>query len=49
MPAVRTTTQGLIDNIVRQILLIIVVLILGTLGAALAYRLIVMHVQRRAA
>jgi hypothetical protein len=49
MPAVRTTTQGLIDNIVRQILLILAVLILGTLGAALAYRLIVMHVQRRAA
>lgn len=47
LPAVQTTTQRLIDNIVRQILLIVVVLILGSLGAALAYRAIVIRMQRR--
>jgi hypothetical protein len=46
LPAVQTATQGLIDNFVRQILLIVVVLILGSLGAALAYRAIVIRMQR---
>jgi len=48
VPVVRSTAQGLIDNIVRQVLLLLAVLILGTLGAALAYRAIVMRMQRRA-
>ena len=46
LPTVQTATQRLIDNIVRQILLIVVVLILGSLGAALAYRAIVIRMQR---
>ena len=48
-PALRSATQGLIDNIVRQILLVLTALILGTLGAAIAYRLIVFRLQRLAA
>jgi len=43
MPGVRSTAQGLIDNIVRQVLLILAVLIIGTFGAALAYRAIVLR------
>lgn len=46
VPGVRSAAQGLIDNIVRQVLLILAVLILGTFGAALAYRAIVMRIQR---
>ena len=46
VPTVRSATQGLIDNIVRQILVLLAVLILGTLGAALAYRVIVQRMQK---
>jgi len=49
MPSVRSATQGLIDNIVRQVLLILAVLIVGTFGAALAYRAIVLRMQRHTA
>jgi hypothetical protein len=49
LPGVRSATQGLIDHIVRQILFILAMLILGTLGAALAYRGIVIRMQRRLA
>ena len=47
MPGVRSATQGLIHDIVRQILLIVAVSILGTLGAALTYRVIVIRLQTR--
>jgi hypothetical protein len=46
VPGVRSATQGLIDNLVRQVILILAVLILGTFGAALAYRAIVLRMQR---
>lgn len=46
MPGMRSATQSLVDNIVRQVLLILAVLILGTFGAALAYRVIVLRMQR---
>lgn len=49
MPVVRSATQGLVDNIVRQVLLIVAVLILGTFTAALAYRAIVLRMQRQVA
>jgi hypothetical protein len=49
LPAARSATQGLIDSTVRQILLILAALIMGTLGAALAYRAIVLRMQRRVA
>jgi len=45
----RLAAQGLVDNVVRQVLLILAVLILGTFGAALAYRTIVLRMQRHAA
>lgn len=47
MPGMRSATQSLVDNIVRQALLILAVLILGTFGASLAYRVIVLRLQRR--
>jgi hypothetical protein len=46
MPGVRSATQGLVDNLVRQVLLILAVLILGTFGAALAYRAIVLRLPK---
>ena len=49
MPGMRSATQSLVDNIVRQVLLILAVLILGTFGASLAYRVIVLRVQRQMA
>jgi hypothetical protein len=49
LPGVRSLQQGLIHDIVRQMLLIVVVSILGTLGAALAYRVIVIRLQTRSA
>lgn len=49
LPAVRSATDRIIDNIVRQVLLIVAVLILGTLGAALAYRVIVARMAKPAA
>ena len=49
MPVVRSATQGLIDNLVRQVMLILAVLILGTFGAALAYRAIVLRMQSKIA
>jgi hypothetical protein len=49
MPAARSATQGLIDNLVRKVILILAVLILGTFGAALAYRTIVLRMQRHLA
>jgi hypothetical protein len=49
VPVVRSATQGLVDNIVRQVMLILALLILGTFGAALAYRAIVLRMQRHTA
>ena len=49
MPVVRSATQGLIDNLVRQVMLILAVLILGTFAAALAYRAIVLRMQSKMA
>ena len=49
VPTVRLATQGLIDNIVRQVLVVLALLILGTLGAALVYRAIVLRMQRHGA
>jgi hypothetical protein len=49
MPGIRSATQSLVDNIVRQVLLILAVLILGTFGASLAYRVIVLRMQRQMA
>lgn len=49
MPGVRSATQSLVDNIVRQVLLILAALILGTFGASLAYRVIVLRMQRQVA
>ena len=49
LPGVRSLQQGLIRDIMRQMLLIVAVSILGTLGAALAYRVIVIRLQTRSA
>jgi hypothetical protein len=49
LPAVHSATQELINNTIKQVLLILAVLILGILGAALAYRAIVLRMQRHAA
>ena len=49
VPTVRSAAQGLIDNIVKQVLVVLAILILGTLGAALAYRAIVLRMQSREA
>ncbi len=49
VPTVRLAALGLIDNIVRQVLVVLALLILGTLGAALVYRAIVLRMQRHTA
>jgi hypothetical protein len=46
LPVVRSATQGVVDNIVSKVLLILAVLILGTLAAALAYRILIFHVTQ---
>jgi hypothetical protein len=45
-PAVRAEMQGFIDNGIRKVLPMVAALILGTFSLAVAYRAIVLHMQR---
>jgi len=49
VPVIEVTAQGIIDKAIRELLVLVAVAILGTLGAALAYRAIVIRMQRHAA
>jgi hypothetical protein len=48
-PSVRSEMQGLVDNTIREVLLMVAALLFCTFGLALAYRAIVLRMQRHGA